>query len=84
MVNRKKYKLLISNKLPNNVFVSVEFGTEYEDDCDPIELMERVRKDVYADIKRYRDKDPAVKSCWESMLAGLEQERKIKEANKKE
>ena len=84
MINRKKYKLLISNKLPNNSFISVEFGTEIEDDCDPIELMDKVRKAVYEDIKRTREKDPAVKACWESMLVGLAQEKKIKEADKQE
>ena len=81
MIARKKFKVLGSSKLPNGSFISVEFGTELEEECeDSAELMDKVYKEVYRDLKKYKKTDPIVGSVWEELIKGLKQEKKLADA----
>jgi hypothetical protein len=49
---RKKYKILVSNRLPNDCIYSVEIGTELEDDdVDPDELFKKAKQLTLKDLK---------------------------------
>ena len=73
----------ISNQLPNGVFITVEFGTETtETDIDADELFSMVYASTMDDIKYAMKKNPAVQSCWDKMVAGLKQEKKLKQSDK--
>jgi len=83
MIHTKKFSLKISNQLPNGTYITVMFGTETtEENIDDDELFGMVYASTMDDIKKMIAKNPAVKSCWDKMVAGLKQEKKLLQSEK--
>ena len=83
MTHTKKFSLKISNQLPNGTYITVEFGTETtEENIDAEELFGMVYASTMYDIKKAVVKNPAAKSCWDKMVSGLKQEKKLLQSDK--
>lgn len=83
IIHTKKFSLKISNQLPNGTYVTLEFGTETtEEGVDSEELFSMVYASTMEDIKKTVGKNPAAKSCWDKMVAGLKQEKKLLQSDK--
>lgn len=82
---RKRAKLLVSHQLPNNTILSIEFGTEMEeDDVDPKVLFEKVMQSLFDDVQDSINKYPMVKSGMKALNVGLKREKKLEQAEKED
>lgn len=80
---RKTFKMQFGGKLPNGVFVNMDFGTEIEEeDIDPKELLQKVYDGTFDDIKETIKKDPTAKFLWEEFKNGLKLQKRFREAEK--
>lgn len=71
---KKEFKILISDKLPNGNFVSIEFRTHIEkDNVDPDLLFDEVFESTNRDIKKAIKNNKIIRVLYKKMLTGIDQ-----------
>ena len=80
---KKRFKFLISHRLPNGVIISEEFCTEMEDSEKSGDvLFDEVYTSTMDDFKRLKEKNKLVKVLWDSLCSGVKLQQNISNAEK--